>query len=121
MSIEAAAAEAEDRRVAALLAGDADAIAGLFDENVAYVHANGLQDTKESYLESVRGGQLVYRTIDISDRTATSHGATAVLVFRMRTEVLYRGEERSLDNICTTVWAGPEPRLISFQATPRTF
>jgi len=119
MDIGEAALVAEDRRVAALLAADTVTIGALFDDRVRYVHANGLLDTKASYLSSMARGDLTYLTIDISDRSVTEHDDLVVVVFRMRTDITYHGEPRTLDNICTTVWSGTSPRLISFQATPK--
>jgi uncharacterized protein (TIGR02246 family) len=51
---------AEQTRVAALDAQDVPALEKLLAEDVTYVHATGKYDTKTSYLDAIRSGQLRY-------------------------------------------------------------
>jgi ketosteroid isomerase-like protein len=54
MNEEAEIRGAEDARIASLLAGDCDKLAGLLADDLVHIHANGLVDSKASYLASVR-------------------------------------------------------------------
>jgi uncharacterized protein (TIGR02246 family) len=51
---------AEQSRVAALEAQDVPALEKIMADDVTYVHASGHADTKTSYLEAIRSGQLHY-------------------------------------------------------------
>jgi len=53
----------EDRRVACLLAGDFDAVAGMLGEGLIYGHSTGLVDDKASLLASYRSGKVQYRAV----------------------------------------------------------
>jgi uncharacterized protein (TIGR02246 family) len=51
---------AEQTRVAALDAQDVPALEKIMGDDVTYTHASGKVDTKTSYLEAIRSGQLHY-------------------------------------------------------------
>jgi uncharacterized protein (TIGR02246 family) len=51
---------AEQTRVAALDAQDVPALEKIMADDVTYTHASGKVDTKTSYLEAIRSGQLHY-------------------------------------------------------------
>lgn len=51
---------AEQTRVAALDAQDVPTLEKLMADDVTYVHASGKVDTKTSYLDAIRSGQLRY-------------------------------------------------------------
>ena len=48
----------EDRRYAAMLAGDADGIADLLHDELIYMHSIGGADSKDSYLRTLRDGSM---------------------------------------------------------------
>lgn len=51
---------AEQTRVAALDAQDVPALEKIMADDVTYIHASGKVDTKASYLDAIRSGQLHY-------------------------------------------------------------
>jgi ketosteroid isomerase-like protein len=50
----------EEARVAALDNGDLAALQRILAEDIRYVHASGMVDTKTSFLEAIRSGKLHY-------------------------------------------------------------
>jgi hypothetical protein len=52
--------ETEQARVAALDAGDLPALERILGDDLTYVHASGRVDTKSSFLDAIRSGQLHY-------------------------------------------------------------
>jgi hypothetical protein len=59
-SAEADVRAAETARTNALVRGDVPGLEKLIADDVTYVHATGKYDTKSSYLEAIRSGQLRY-------------------------------------------------------------
>jgi len=57
---EAEVIAADDARIAALVAGDAEALARLLADDLRYVHSTGSVDSKASFLELVRSGRSRY-------------------------------------------------------------
>jgi ketosteroid isomerase-like protein len=51
---------AEQARTAALEHSDVDTLERIMADDVTYVHASGKTDTKKSYLDAIRSGQLRY-------------------------------------------------------------
>lgn len=51
---------AEKARTAALEHADVAALARIMADDVTYIHASGKTDTKKSYLDAIRSGQLHY-------------------------------------------------------------
>ena len=73
----------ERRRFDAQIAKDLPTLAAIFADDLIYTHANGHQDDKASYLESIRVGQSRYDQVDFEaltvrpyndDRTAVVNG-----------------------------------------------
>jgi ketosteroid isomerase-like protein len=56
---------AEQRRAAAMIAADVDAIADLLDERLIYCHSSGVVDTRESYLDELRKSEYTYHAVEL--------------------------------------------------------
>lgn len=111
--------EAEDRRCAAMLANDLPALDTLIDPRLHFSHANGAVDDKVQYLAKLRGGRIVYLSIDWSDPVIIDLGDTALLTGRMTSRVTVDGAEKTLDNRVLSAWAYSGTwRLVAFQSTP---
>jgi hypothetical protein len=117
--VTAAVLEAETRRCAAMLAGDASALDRLLDTRLHFSHATGALDNKEGYLAKIAAGHINYAAIDWSEQKVIALGAAAVLTGRMSTLVRVEGTEKRLENRVITIWAhDDEWRLVAFQSTP---
>src|SRR5580693_3127631 len=60
---EARIRQLEDERYQAMLDGDVETLGRLLSARLTYTHSNGARDTKESYLQKVRDGYFVYRSV----------------------------------------------------------
>lgn len=111
----------EERRRDALVAGDIDRLAELFDDSLIHIHAPGLVHTKALLLEHV-SVRRAYIEITRQDLLVRVFGDTAVItggiVNRMHAP---DGGERIVDGVVTQVLhrAGDGAwRFVSFQMTP---
>jgi hypothetical protein len=52
--------QAEESRVTALVHSDLSALDGILADDLRYVHASGMVDTKTSFLSAIRSGKLRY-------------------------------------------------------------
>ena len=66
----------------ALLTGDADFLARLYDDQIVYIHTNATMDTKASYLKKIRKRDLVYHTLERSEIDVRIMGDTALATCR---------------------------------------
>jgi hypothetical protein len=118
-AIREAVLEAENRRCAAMLAGDATALDRLLDPRLHFSHASGAVDDKENYLAKIAAGRIGYIAIDWSEQKVIALGEAALLAGRMSTLVTVDGVEKRLENRVLTVWVqNGEWRLVAFQSTP---
>jgi ketosteroid isomerase-like protein len=119
--IVASVARAEERRIAAMIAGDADQLAALLDDRLVFVHGNALVDDKARYLDAFRTNGVRYLAIGWSDRTITALGDTALLCGNLVLDLDVRGKPAVLRNNSLAVWArhGDSWRMIAYHSTPR--
>jgi len=121
MSNEMAEVEAaEDRRWAAQLGADTEALAELLADELAYTHSNGLVDTKASYLDAIANKVFDYRSADRTDVTVAMVGETAVITGRVAMFVVAGEREVNLDSRYSAVWARKDGRwqFVCWQSTP---
>lgn len=110
--------EADDRRVAAMIASDVDQLNSLFSDALLWVHASGKVDTKTTMLEQVASGSMRCFSIERSGVVIRLFGNVAVStgVIDMDAQV---GSLRKKGRSCVTgVWLedGDTIRLISWQS-----
>jgi hypothetical protein len=115
----AAVLASEQRRCAAMLAGDIAALDAVLDARLHFSHATGAVDDKEAYLTKIAAGRISYIAIDWSEQRTTVLGAVALLTGRMSSLVRVEGTEKRLENRVLSVWAlDGDWRLLAFQSTP---
>jgi ketosteroid isomerase-like protein len=110
----------EDRRYAAMLGPDLDALEELLSDDVIYTHSNASVDSKASYLETLRTGTLVYHSLDhITDAVVTRPGV-AIVSGTMSGSIRMNGAEKTLNSRVVAVWIAEDGRwrLAAFQPTP---
>jgi ketosteroid isomerase-like protein len=116
---EVQAADAE--RVRALLANDIAALEALLGDDLAYVHSNGMLDTKASYIDSLRSGVSRYLTMDMSDVSVRALGEdVAVINAKFNARVQVRGGEVNPKPRVLIVYARRNGRwqMVAWQSTP---
>ncbi|HEY7466639.1 MAG TPA: nuclear transport factor 2 family protein [Dehalococcoidia bacterium] len=116
---EVQAADAE--RVRALLANDIAALEALLGDDLAYVHSNGMLDTKASYIDSLRSGVSRYLTMDMSDVSVRALGEDiAAINAKFNARVQVRGGEVNPKPRVLIVYARRNGRwqMVAWQSTP---
>ena len=117
---EARIQQLEDERYQAMLDGDVETLDRLLSARLSYTHSSGDRDTKESYLQKVRDGYFVYRSVTHPvDRIEVLAGA-ALVIGEMHASAQIGGRAAELDSRALAVWAeaGGDWTLIAYQPTP---
>jgi ketosteroid isomerase-like protein len=63
----------ERQRFDAQVSKDFPTLEKIFADDLIYTHSNGHQDSKTSYIESIRTGQSRYDKVDIEDLTVRAY------------------------------------------------
>lgn len=110
----------EDRRYAAMLAGDVQTLADLCSDAMIYTHSRGDRDTRASYLARVAEKFFVYHEIDHPVEKIVLGSDSALVFGAMRARARVNGEERTLNNSCLAVWVREAGawKFAAFQPTP---
>lgn len=117
---EARIRQLEDERYQAMLDGDVETLDRLLSARLSYTHSSGDRDTKESYLQKVRDGYVVYRSVTHPvDRIEVLAGA-ALVIGEMHASAELGGRPAEIDSRALAVWAeaGGDWTLIAYQPTP---
>lgn len=110
----------EDARANAMRAGDAVALAALFDDELVYTHSFGDRDSKAGFLARFRDGFFVYHDLRNTVDQVARRGDVLVITGTMWARATVGGEDRIIDNTATMVWAmqGGEWKFLAFAPTP---
>lgn len=110
----------EEKRLAAALSGDVDALRNLFHPELVYTHTYGERDDYDSMLTKIADGVFEYRSIEHVEERISVVGDTAIIVGSQRAEIVVGGAIRHIHNATLAVWvgAGEDWRLIAFEPTP---
>ena len=107
-------------RARALIDADLTALRELCGDELRFVHANGVIETKYVLLAALESGRLDYLSIDTSGETVRVYGEAGVVsgnaVVRVR---MPSGKRRRIDNVYTAVYAKRDGawRLVAYQST----
>ena len=77
----------EDRRFAAMASGDLEALASLLDDELHYVHANGMVEDKREFLRKLSDGERRYLGFRAVERTCRRDGDFAFVFGEAEVEV----------------------------------
>jgi hypothetical protein len=111
----------EDRRWAAQIDDDTDALAELLAGELIYTHSNGVVDTKTSYIDNIVNKVFDYRSEKRSDTAIRVVDDTALVTGRAEFVVVVGGDRTvSLDARYTAVWIrrGGTWQFYCWQSTP---
>lgn len=111
---------ADDARYAAMIEGDFTALEEILADELLYGHSSGQVDTRESYLNALRGGAVKYLEVQRSVETVSEVGPVALMTGLHRLRVQVGGQERVLHNRFMTTWVqrGGSWLLLSWASTP---
>ena len=114
------ALQAEDGRYDAQIEGDFETLEQIFGNDLVYIHSSTVQDTKASFIDSLRSGKVSYHTMERSGTKVRTYGNVAIITGKAEFEVTARGRQKSLDLLFHSVWVKREAgvQFVSWQATP---
>jgi len=110
----------EDRRYRAMVDGDTGALDELLSDDVIYTHSNASVDTKASYLERLRTGDLVYHSLEHTSDNVVIRPGVVIIGGTMSGSIRMHGGAKSLNSRVVAVWVAEDGRwrLVAFQPTP---
>ena len=113
------ALKAEQDRYAAQMKGDAAAMQRLIGDDLVYIHSSTVQDTKASFIESIRSGNVKYRTMKRGDVKVRTYGCIAIVSNGANFGVTVKGENRTLNLLFHAVYTkrAAGVQFVSWQAT----
>jgi hypothetical protein len=113
------ALKAEQDRYAAQMKGDVAAMQRLIGDDLVYIHSSTVQDTKASFIESIRSGNVKYRKMKRGDVKVRTYGCIAIVSGGASFDVTVKGEDRTLSLLFHAVYAKRTAgvQFVSWQAT----
>ncbi|MGD8478307.1 MAG: nuclear transport factor 2 family protein [Burkholderiales bacterium] len=113
------ALQAEDARYEAQINCDFDSLDTLLARDLVYIHSSTVQDTKASFIESLRSGKVSYHSMERSNTKVRIFGNIAIITGRADFEVTTRGRDKTLNLLFHSVWVKRDSGLqfVSWQAT----
>lgn len=110
---------AEDARYEAQIENDFEALDALLGKDLVYFHSSTVQDTKASFIQSLRSGKVAYRSMERSGTKVRVFGNVGIITGKAVFEVTARGKDRTLDLLFHSVWVRRDNALqfVSWQAT----
>lgn len=113
------AVNAEDARYAAQMANDFAAMERLFGDDLTYFHSSTVVDTKASFIESMRSGNVRYRSMRRGEVKVRCYGPVAIVTGTGSFDVTVKGEDRTLNLMFHAIWAkrAGGAQFVSWQAT----
>lgn len=113
------ALQAEDARYEAQIDCDFDALDTLLGKDLVYIHSSTVQDTKASFIESLRSEKVSYHSMERSNTKVRIFGNVAIITGKAVFEVTARGRDKTLNLLFHSVWVKRESGLqfVSWQAT----
>lgn len=111
----------EDRRYAAMIAGDAAALEDLLADDLRYTHSNAVVDTKASLMGLLATGKLTYRAARPVIDDVFIYGDAALVVGSVELDVTAGGADRTVRARYTNLWVNTEGgwRFAAWQSTPQ--
>jgi len=111
--------EIDQRRFRAMVANDLETLAAVLADDLVYIHSDGEVDSKEEFLQRLRGGSLRYRSIEPTEVRVRTDGNTAVVTGRAKMAVTTGGCDREFEIRYTAVYRARSDhwQLVSWQST----
>ncbi|QGG42670.1 nuclear transport factor 2 family protein [Aeromicrobium yanjiei] len=110
----------ERRRFDLIVAEEWEDFAALCDAELRYVHSSGIIDTRDSYLEKLRGGYYDYHRVDSSIESMIVTPDLVLVRGTMAADLRAGDREISLDNVIVSAWVRRDDAwlLATHQSTP---
>jgi ketosteroid isomerase-like protein len=111
----------EEKRFAAMIAGDLGALEPMVHEGLLYTHSSGITDTKASWLDSMRSGKVKYKSASCSERKVRVVNDVALVNGKAHIEADIGGEPRTLKLLFLNAWAKTPQgwKFLAWQSCPQ--
>jgi hypothetical protein len=107
----------EEARFAAMSSNDLNALEGLLEHDLHYVHANGVVEDKAEFLRKIRSGERHYRRFASRSREARHEGAFTFVFGEAEVEVdTTAGLVKNVLAYTAIYRDAPSPRLLAWHA-----
>ena len=119
-SAEDAVAAVEQRRIAALLAADINALNEIIDDHCTHIESHGTAHTKAEFLEDVAKREFSFDLFEIEENQIRLFGDTAVVAGTYHNVVRVRGNPHPVKHarhLRVYVNRGGSWKLVAHQAT----
>ena len=112
---------AEAARFRAQVEKDGLALQTLLDDDLYYLHSNGLIESKQDFITSVAGGKIVYSEMMATEHRIRLYGKTAVLYGLLMVRGQYEGEPFDIGLYYTSVYRKQRGDwlLVNWQSTKK--
>lgn len=113
-------AAVEQRRIAALIAADIDALDEIIDAQCTHIESNGTSRTKAEFLKDVAQQEFSFDLFEIDENHIRIFGETAVVAGAYRNIVRIRGNPNPVKHarhLRVYVQRGGSWKLVAHQAT----
>lgn len=110
---------ADAERYKAMENRDLATLSRYLGDDLIYTHSSAVVDSKDSYVESLRSGKVVYKQTRRSDLRVSAYGCTAVMSGRGDFSVTVDGKDIDVQLRFTNVWVkNPEGwQMVAWEAT----
>jgi hypothetical protein len=113
------ALKAEDARYAAQMSNDFATMDKLFSPDLVYTHTSAVVDNKQSYIDSMRSGKVVYKVMRRSDVQVRTFGCIAILTGNGNYDVTVNAKDVNVLLRFHSIWQKKDGMMqyISWQST----
>ena len=120
MSSEKEILALEEKRFAAMIAGDIKALESMVHDQLLYTHSSGVVDGKASLLDSIKSGRVRYRRAICSEQKVRLFGDVALTTGRASIEAEIGGQMKSLELLFLNAWTKTPQgwKFVAWQSTP---
>ncbi len=110
---------AQDARFAATIKADVAVLAAMMTDDLTYTHSSGVTETKAEFLEGVKNGRYVYRSIESKDRRVRLHDDAAIVSGSAHIVIEPGGKRTEIDLYYTELYVkqGGAWRMALWQST----
>jgi uncharacterized protein (TIGR02246 family) len=109
----------EQKRVAALVAGDVKALENIFSDDLTYTHSSGKLETKAQFLDGIKSGAVKYDAMNHQDVQARAYGDAVILNGTSEVKVKSEGQPLAfrIRFIAVYVKQRGQWRMVAWQST----
>jgi hypothetical protein len=113
------ALNAEQMRHVAQTSNDFTAMEKIFSPDLVYVHSSSVVDNKQSYIESMRSGNVVYKVMRHTDVEVRTFGCIAIMTGNGNYDVRVNGKDLNVVLRFHSIWQKTDGELkyVSWQST----